>query len=101
MKISRNSPCPCGSGKKYKRCCGADVQPYAESSQGSLSEQLAEAIKASSVSTIEEANQIAQEISARQNARPIQEFLGLSPAQMTGILYNPLQSPELVTFNEH
>ncbi|WP_440935713.1 preprotein translocase subunit SecA [Candidatus Pelagibacter sp.] len=22
-KISRNEPCPCGSGKKYKRCCGA------------------------------------------------------------------------------
>ncbi|MBP8625707.1 MAG: preprotein translocase subunit SecA [Syntrophorhabdales bacterium] len=21
-KISRNAPCPCGSGKKYKRCCG-------------------------------------------------------------------------------
>ena len=21
-KISRNQPCPCGSGKKYKRCCG-------------------------------------------------------------------------------
>jgi hypothetical protein len=21
-KISRNSPCPCGSGKKYKSCCG-------------------------------------------------------------------------------
>lgn len=21
MKISRNSPCPCGSGKKYKKCC--------------------------------------------------------------------------------
>jgi uncharacterized protein len=21
-KISPNSPCPCGSGKKYKRCCG-------------------------------------------------------------------------------
>ncbi len=21
-KISRNDPCPCGSGKKYKRCCG-------------------------------------------------------------------------------
>ena len=19
----RNDPCPCGSGKKYKRCCGA------------------------------------------------------------------------------
>jgi len=21
-KVGRNSPCPCGSGKKYKRCCG-------------------------------------------------------------------------------
>jgi curved DNA-binding protein CbpA len=22
-KVGRNDPCPCGSGKKYKRCCGA------------------------------------------------------------------------------
>ena len=22
-KIGRNQPCPCGSGKKYKKCCGA------------------------------------------------------------------------------
>ena len=21
-KVGRNDPCPCGSGKKYKRCCG-------------------------------------------------------------------------------
>ncbi len=21
-KMNRNAPCPCGSGKKYKRCCG-------------------------------------------------------------------------------
>jgi len=21
-KIGRNDPCPCGSGKKYKHCCG-------------------------------------------------------------------------------
>ena len=21
-KIGRNDPCPCGSGKKYKKCCG-------------------------------------------------------------------------------
>jgi len=25
QKIGRNEPCPCGSGKKYKRCCGKDV----------------------------------------------------------------------------
>ena len=24
-KIDRNAPCPCGSGKKYKKCCGRAV----------------------------------------------------------------------------
>jgi uncharacterized protein len=24
-KIGRNDPCPCGSGKKYKRCCGGQT----------------------------------------------------------------------------
>ncbi|NLK95454.1 MAG: hypothetical protein GX275_09740 [Clostridiales bacterium] len=23
-KVGRNDPCPCGSGKKYKKCCGMD-----------------------------------------------------------------------------
>ncbi len=23
MTVGRNEPCPCGSGKKYKKCCGA------------------------------------------------------------------------------
>ncbi len=25
VKIGRNDPCPCGSGKKYKKCCGRNV----------------------------------------------------------------------------
>ncbi|MCF8062593.1 MAG: preprotein translocase subunit SecA [Deltaproteobacteria bacterium] len=24
-KIGRNAPCPCGSGRKYKKCCGANA----------------------------------------------------------------------------
>lgn len=24
-KVGRNDPCPCGSGKKYKKCCGKDA----------------------------------------------------------------------------
>jgi preprotein translocase subunit SecA len=24
-KVGRNDPCPCGSGKKYKKCCGTEV----------------------------------------------------------------------------
>jgi len=24
IKVGRNEKCPCGSGKKYKNCCGKD-----------------------------------------------------------------------------
>jgi hypothetical protein len=27
MSTGRNEPCPCGSGKKYKRCCGVSAEP--------------------------------------------------------------------------
>lgn len=41
MKIGRNEPCPCGSGKKFKKCCfgKSEEQKYAEAiidSQSSL-----------------------------------------------------------------
>ena len=29
-KVGRNDPCPCGSGKKYKKCCGAGNDTAAE-----------------------------------------------------------------------
>ncbi|HUS83365.1 MAG TPA: SEC-C metal-binding domain-containing protein, partial [Dehalococcoidia bacterium] len=25
QKTGRNAPCPCGSGKKYKKCCGRAI----------------------------------------------------------------------------
>ena len=28
-KVGRNDPCPCGSGKKFKQCCGAGLSPRA------------------------------------------------------------------------
>jgi uncharacterized protein len=28
-KVGRNYPCPCGSGKKFKKCCGANDAPTA------------------------------------------------------------------------
>ncbi|MCI9365851.1 MAG: hypothetical protein HFJ54_04585 [Clostridia bacterium] len=24
LRFGRNDPCPCGSGKKYKNCCGRE-----------------------------------------------------------------------------
>lgn len=29
-KIGRNEKCPCGSGKKFKKCCGEKEQEYAK-----------------------------------------------------------------------
>jgi uncharacterized protein YecA (UPF0149 family) len=28
-KVGRNDPCPCGSGKKYKKCHGKDEEAAA------------------------------------------------------------------------
>lgn len=33
-KVGRNDPCPCGSGKKYKKCCGANITYNDEQPQG-------------------------------------------------------------------
>jgi hypothetical protein len=30
MKVGRNDPCPCGSGKKHKHCCAARAQKRAD-----------------------------------------------------------------------
>jgi uncharacterized protein YecA (UPF0149 family) len=43
-KISRNAPCPCGSGKKYKKCCLAKDEAAASSitvSEGAVARALA------------------------------------------------------------
>jgi hypothetical protein len=37
MKVGRNDPCSCGSGKKYKKCCLAKDQSQTEASLPSLS----------------------------------------------------------------
>jgi hypothetical protein len=39
MKIGRNAPCPCGSEKKYKHCCGDLTKPKASPKLGQSTEQ--------------------------------------------------------------
>lgn len=43
MKLGRNEPCPCGSGKKFKKCCLGATEPGA---QRALMPELDPAIKA-------------------------------------------------------
>jgi tetratricopeptide (TPR) repeat protein len=40
-KIGRNDPCPCGSGKKYKRCCGASTSRVATAEAAPLRDRRA------------------------------------------------------------
>jgi tetratricopeptide (TPR) repeat protein len=44
VKISRNDPCPCGSGKKYKKCCGrkeaVSIMDIIESEMDDLQKQI-------------------------------------------------------------
>src|SRR5262245_30390679 len=35
-KLSRNAPCPCGSGKKYKHCCYGKGFDYEQDADGKL-----------------------------------------------------------------
>jgi len=35
-KLSRNAPCPCGSGKKYKHCCYGKSFEYEEDDDGTI-----------------------------------------------------------------
>src|ERR1700676_5378479 len=35
-KVSRNAPCPCGSGKKYKKCCWGKGFDWEEDEGGHL-----------------------------------------------------------------
>ena len=36
QRISRNAPCPCGSGKKYKHCCWDKGFTWAQDEQGQV-----------------------------------------------------------------
>lgn len=39
VKVNRNAPCPCGSGKKYKRCCLPQDRQAAAAPEGLVDPQ--------------------------------------------------------------
>jgi hypothetical protein len=39
-KVGRNDPCTCGSGRKFKKCCGPGGQPMKSASAGATAEAL-------------------------------------------------------------
>ncbi len=56
-KIGRNSPCPCGSGKKFKRCCGSLTQTQSELTGGDAAARFAASARGEQVDALERAAQ--------------------------------------------
>lgn len=101
MKIDRNAPCPCGSGKKYKKCClGKMTGATGSESMQDILAEVKKQMKSGKISSLEEAQAVLDAFMRKKNAAPLAEFHGLSPEQMTRFLHFPFDSPSLVQFGE-
>lgn len=100
-KIGRNDPCPCGSGKKYKRCCYGkpETGPSTEGNAVGTLADLKKAVGERQFSSLEEARTFVDSYMGRTNRAPLDDFAGLSSEQMFRILHFPFSPPELVTFS--
>lgn len=96
-KVGRNDPCPCGSGLKYKKCCLGNKETV-HAGAGGVSAELLESLKGRTFGSLKEANAFVGWQVAQQSRQARAEFEGLSPQQMSQILYSPFDSPQLVTF---
>ena len=61
MKVGRNDPCPCGSGKKYKKCCIPVYKPQ------SLEEIVHETIESAERQLFGDSNKPMLEIKEKPN----------------------------------
>jgi hypothetical protein len=97
-KISRNDPCPCGSGEKYKKCCIDKVLSFPgpdgfTGDELKTPKQILELVKEEftnkEIGSLDEMNQHLSKMMNNFNSVAKAPFLGLSPTQMHNILYTP------------
>lgn len=105
MKIGRNHPCPCGSGKKYKHCClllpdNPYADPVAENPAAGVSDDLADLLAEQEFDSLEDVQAFADQFMRVRNEEPTDDFHGLSPATMHRVLHFPFESPDLIGFSE-
>ncbi|MGL0820574.1 YecA family protein [Vibrio vulnificus] len=95
MKLGRNEPCHCGSGKKFKRCCMSSV-----SKQHAQVFDDVEAILAMNPNmSIDELNAVLQHKVQDRNNQPHPDFCGVTPTQMANWLYAPFDELQWVTIS--
>lgn len=91
-KIGRNSPCPCGSGKKYKHCCAMG--------SNSINNDLQAFLLSQDFNSMEDAQEAADIYLQNQNQNPLDDFHGLSPEQVHQMLNFPFDIPQYVIFKD-
>jgi len=82
MKIGRNDPCPCGSGKKYKKCCLLTEHPKPVSEPideffADTHTEIRELFQDREFSSLEEANEVLGAHFHRKNRMVDNAFSGL------------------------
>ena len=101
MNIGRNEPCPCGSGKKYKKCCfGQQESKAGRDAMEAIKTEIGREIEGKQFSSLEEAQAVIEMFMQQQNSAPFAAFHGLSSEQMHRFLHFPFDSPALIHFTE-
>lgn len=95
MKPGRNEPCPCGSGKKYKRCCINSIA----NQHASMLDDIEQVATMNLNLSLEELNIVAEQKIKTANERPHPDFCGLSPTQISNWLYAPFKELEWVAIS--
>jgi hypothetical protein len=98
MKIGPNELCPCGSGVKYKKCCGNKQESGGQRPLGAIMEAVRELLEGRSFASLEETNAFLGQHMQQRNQAPKDDFDGLSPEQMHRFLHFPFETPNLVSF---
>ncbi|GGP67587.1 hypothetical protein GCM10009347_36340 [Shewanella algicola] len=95
MKLGRNDPCHCGSGKKFKRCCMSSVSK--QHAQVFDDVEVMQAMKPNV--TLDELNAALQHKVQDRNNQPHPDFCGVTPTQMANWLYAPFDELQWVTIS--
>lgn len=98
-KIGRNEPCPCGSGKKYKRCCGGiGAVEQGTTPANDTMRELEELLGGQSIESLEQLQVETDRFMDARNQASREDFDGLSADQMTGFLYRAFDPGSPVVF---
>jgi len=100
-KVGRNDPCPCGSGKKYKKCCADISSP--QQPMGNLAseanQKLVQAMAGQQFQSEEDMQIFLNHKVQQLNEAPQAELGGFSPTQVHTLIYAPSAEQTMIKWH--